>query len=73
MHCVPLFEHTECHSHVEQLMSLAVKHNVAIIPFGGGTNVTGAVECSPSEQRMIVSLDSSQMVLTINSKYLSLY
>jgi len=51
----------ECHSHVEQLMSLAVKHNVAIIPFGGGTNVTGAVECSPSEQRMIVSLDSSQM------------
>jgi len=51
----------ECHSHVEQLMNFAVKHNVAIIPFGGGTNVTGAVECSPDEQRMIVSLDCSQM------------
>jgi len=51
----------ECHNHVVQLMSFATKHNVAVIPFGGGTNVTGAVECSSTEQRMIVSLDCSQM------------
>lgn len=53
---------TECHKHVEELMALATKHNVAIVPIGGGTNVTGAVECSPEERRMIVSLDTSQMV-----------
>lgn len=49
-------------------MSFATKHNVAVIPFGGGTNVTGAVECSSTEQRMIVSLDCSQMVLNISLK-----
>ncbi len=52
----------ENHSHVEELMALATKHNVAIVPIGGGTNVTGAVDCSPDERRMIVSLDTSQMV-----------
>jgi len=51
-------------------MNFAVKHNVAIIPFGGGTNVTGAVECSPDEQRMIVSLDCSQMVFNNNFEIL---
>lgn len=34
-----------------------------IIPFGGGTNVTCALSCNTREQRMIVSLDVSQMVL----------
>ena len=48
--------------HVEQLISIATKHKVANIPVGGGTNVTGALECSPQEKRMIVSLDTSQMV-----------
>lgn len=43
-------------------MALASKHNVAIVPIGGGTNVTGAVDCCPEENRMIVSLDTSQMV-----------
>ena len=47
---------------MEQLIASAVKHNVAVVPFGGGTNVTGAVECLPEETRMIVSLDTSQMV-----------
>jgi len=51
----------ECHKDVEEIISLAVKHNVAVIPFGGGTNVTGAVQCPEEEHRMIVSLDTSQM------------
>lgn len=55
-------EFPENHNHVEELMALATKHNVAIVPIGGGTNVTGAVDCSPDERRMIVSLDTSQMV-----------
>jgi len=52
----------ECHDHVVQLISSASKHNVAVVPVGGGTNVTGALECSAEEKRMIVSLDTSQMV-----------
>jgi len=52
----------ECHNHVVQLISSASKHNVAVVPVGGGTNVTGALECSAEEKRMIVSLDTSQMV-----------
>lgn len=43
-------------------MAFACKHNVALVPIGGGTNVTGALELSPNEKRMIVSLDMSQMV-----------
>ena len=53
---------TECHNHVEQIIALAKKYNVAVVPFGGGTNVTCALELSLEETRMIVSLDTSQMV-----------
>ena len=38
------------------------RHNVVLIPFGGGTSVTGALLCPEQEKRMIVSLDTSQMV-----------
>lgn len=52
----------ECHEQVRDLMPLAVRHNVAVIPVGGGTNVTGALDCSSIDvARMIVSLDTSQM------------
>lgn len=47
---------------MEELVALASKYNVAVVPIGGGTNVTGAVDCKHDEQRMIVSLDTSQMV-----------
>lgn len=53
---------SECHKDVEQIIALATACNVVIIPFGGGTNVTCALELSPEEKRMIVSLDTSQMV-----------
>jgi alkyldihydroxyacetonephosphate synthase len=46
------------------VVQLAAKHNVVIIPFGGGTSVSRAVCCPPEEHRMIVSLDTSQMVST---------
>lgn len=45
------------------MMALACNHNVALVPIGGGTNVTGALELSANETRMIVSLDMSQMVI----------
>jgi FAD/FMN-containing dehydrogenase len=54
---------------VVKLVNLANEHNVVIIPFGGGTNVTLALTLNPQETRMIVSLDTSQMVRNKNIKY----
>jgi len=51
-----------CHRDVEIIMTAAVKHNVCLIPFGGGTNVVGAVEADPHEtRRMIASVDMRRM------------
>ena len=47
---------------MKQVIDLATACNVAVIPFGGGTNVTCALQLSADEKRMIVSLDTSQMV-----------
>lgn len=51
------------HGDCVKIMSLAHKHNVVVIPFGGGTNVTGGVEANPFEKgkRMIVSVDMRRM------------
>uniref|UniRef100_A0ACB8G0F0 Uncharacterized protein n=1 Tax=Sphaerodactylus townsendi TaxID=933632 RepID=A0ACB8G0F0_9SAUR len=51
----------ECHDDVVKIVELACKHNVCIIPFGGGTSVSSALECPADEKRTIVSLDTSQM------------
>jgi alkyldihydroxyacetonephosphate synthase len=40
---------------------LANKHDVVIVPYGGGTSVTRSLELSPHEKRMIVSLDMARM------------
>uniref|UniRef100_A0A8C7J173 Alkylglycerone-phosphate synthase n=1 Tax=Oncorhynchus kisutch TaxID=8019 RepID=A0A8C7J173_ONCKI len=50
-----------CHNDVVKIVELACKHNVCLIPYGGGTSVTSALECPPEETRCIVSLDTSQM------------
>ena len=51
--------------HVEQLVALAGKHNVILVPYGGGTNVTQALWLKKDDEvqadRMIVSLDMSRM------------
>ena len=46
---------------VETIVKAAHEHNVVLIPFGGGTTVSGAVLCPEGESRMIVSLDTSKM------------
>ncbi|RLN91441.1 hypothetical protein BBJ28_00026033, partial [Nothophytophthora sp. Chile5] len=50
------------HEQVEALVRAAsqAKH-VCLIPYGGGTNVTKALECNPSERRAIISLDLREM------------
>ena len=49
--------------HCEKIVQLADKHNVVLIPYGGGTNVTQALFLSHNlhEKRMIISLDMSRM------------
>jgi hypothetical protein len=49
------------HEHVVAIVAAANKHNVVIIPFGGGTSVTNAVMCPNDEKRTIVSLDMREM------------
>ena len=43
--------------HVTALVALATQHDVCLVPYGGGTNVTDALRCPADEQRMIVSVD----------------
>jgi len=49
------------HADVEAIVAAAVKLNVCLIPFGGGTSVTQALLCPKKEQRMIVSVDMHMM------------
>lgn len=61
------------HNEVVKIVELCCKHNVVLIPFGGGTSVSSALECPSEEQRMIVSLDTSQMnkILWVDEKNLT--
>ncbi|XP_051565248.1 alkyldihydroxyacetonephosphate synthase, peroxisomal-like [Myxocyprinus asiaticus] len=62
-----------CHKDVEKIVELACKHNTCLIPYGGGTSVSSALECPHEETRSIVSLDTSQMnrILWIDEKNLT--
>uniref|UniRef100_A0A8C3GA86 Alkylglycerone-phosphate synthase n=1 Tax=Cyclopterus lumpus TaxID=8103 RepID=A0A8C3GA86_CYCLU len=63
----------DCHNDVVRIVELACKHNVCLIPYGGGTSVSSGLECPPEETRSIVSLDTSQMsrILWIDEKNLT--
>jgi alkyldihydroxyacetonephosphate synthase len=50
-----VFPRTE--ADVAQLVRCALQHDVALIPYGGGTNVTEALRCPETETRPIVSVD----------------
>lgn len=69
-HTVDVVVWPRSHDEVLMMVQLANKHNVVIIPFGGGTSVSKALQCLPYEARMIVSLDTSQMnrILWVDDK-----
>ncbi len=46
---------------VEGLVQLALKHDVVLVPYGGGTNVTDALRCPPTEKRFICAVDMRRM------------
>ena len=49
------------HAQAEFLVKAALKHNVVLIPYGGGTNVTQALMVRTEELRMICSVDVTRM------------
>ena len=51
----------ESHDDCITLITLAQQHNVCLLPYGGGTNVTNALQIPPDEQRMVVSVDMRRM------------
>ncbi len=42
---------------ITALVEAAGRHDVCLVPYGGGTNVTDALRCPVEERRMIVSVD----------------
>jgi len=58
---VDLVAHPRSDADVHALVQLADRHGVVLIPYGGGTNVSGALACPPGERRMVVSVDMRQM------------
>ncbi|WKY03083.1 hypothetical protein Q1695_016407 [Nippostrongylus brasiliensis] len=46
---------------VMKVIQLAMSTNCAIIPIGGGTSVSNALECPEYEERLVISLDMSLM------------
>ena len=57
---------------VINLIEKAKKHNVCLVPYGGGTNVTNALQLPENEERMIVSVDTRRLnkIISIDSKNL---
>ena len=49
------------HEQVVALVEAALRHDVCLVPYGGGTNVTDALRCPANEPRPIVSVDLSRM------------
>jgi alkyldihydroxyacetonephosphate synthase len=47
--------------HVEAIVRAAGDHDVCLVPYGGGTNVTDALRCPAAESRTIVSVDMGRM------------
>jgi alkyldihydroxyacetonephosphate synthase len=46
---------------VSAIVEAALRHDVCLVPYGGGTNVTDALRCPVDEERSIVSVDLSRL------------
>ncbi|OEH78157.1 AC2-related protein [Cyclospora cayetanensis] len=64
----------KCHEDVEAIVACAVRHNVCLIPFGGGTSVTLGLAVPENETRMVasVSLGFMQKILSLDRDALML-
>jgi alkyldihydroxyacetonephosphate synthase len=46
---------------VEAVMRAAIEHDAVLIPFGGGTSISGSLEPPAGEPRTVISLDMSKL------------
>ena len=46
---------------VVAIVAAAVTHNAVVIPYGGGSNIVGALEAVPTETRQVISIDMGRM------------
>jgi alkyldihydroxyacetonephosphate synthase len=53
--------HCESEEDARKIIELAKEHDVCLVPYGGGTSVSSALQLPPSESRMIVSVDMRRM------------
>jgi alkyldihydroxyacetonephosphate synthase len=51
----------QSHDECVQLVQLAAEHNVCLVPYGGGTSVSCALQLPAEETRMIVLVDMRRM------------
>ena len=51
----------ESEEEARELVRLAGEHGVCLVPYGGGTNVSGALTLPPGEERPVASVDMSRM------------
>lgn len=58
---VDLVVRPEAEAEVADLVRLAHRHDVVLVPYGGGTNVTGALLPPRGERRTVVSVDMRRM------------
>ena len=58
---VDLVFYPETEDEVSKFVEIAVKFNVCIIPYGGGTNVTRALTIPENEKRSVISMDMRRM------------
>ena len=58
---VDMVVYPETDEQVNRLVAVAEECDVCLIPYGGGTNVTLALQCVANETRMIISVDMSHM------------
>ena len=67
-----LIIYVETEEDVVLLINLAKKHNVCLVPYGGGTNVTNALQLPKNETRMIVTVDTRRLnrIISIDQKNL---
>lgn len=49
------------HGDVEALIEFAIRHHVALVPFGGGTSVTGGLVADRDDYAGVVSVDMARM------------
>ncbi|MDA2933931.1 FAD-binding oxidoreductase [Acidobacteria bacterium AH-259-D05] len=58
---VDMVFHCESEKDARKIVELAKEHDVCLVPFGGGTSVSCALQLPPTETRMIVTVDMRRM------------